>query len=288
MQFAPAVFGTLLAAASLAQAPVLGPDSQLNPAVPQGAVTQGSFTSTHAYPGSVRDFWVYTPKQLDPAKPSALVVFLDGGGYVKRDGNHRATVVLDNLIAKGTLPPTIGLFVNPGSVPADDPAAKPRAQRSLEYDTPDTTYVNFLVEELMPVVLKGVNLSANPAARAICGSSSGGIAAFTAAWHRPDQFGRVYSIIGSYTNIRGGYRYPELVRDSKAQPKPIRVFLQENRSDLDNLHGHWPLGNQDLAKALAFAGYDHRMEWDEGGHDARPGGVRLPEALAWLFRDASK
>ncbi len=65
--------------------------------------------------------------------------------------------------------------------------------------------------------------------------SSGGICAFTAAWEKPDQFGKVLSHIGSFTNIRGGWAYPGLVRKTKGKPKPIKVYLQEGKDDLDNL-----------------------------------------------------
>ncbi|MFT5123650.1 MAG: enterochelin esterase-like enzyme/sugar lactone lactonase YvrE [Candidatus Omnitrophota bacterium] len=253
-------------------------------AIPVGTVRQASFVSHAAYPDSVRDYWVYTPAGLDASKPANLIVFLDGGGFVKKDGRHKATEVLDALIADNTLPQTVGLFVNPGQVPAVIKGARNRNQRSYEYDSMGPRFSEFLIDELMPVALKGLNLSSDPNARGIVGSSSGGIAAFTVAWERPDQFARVYSMIGSFTNIRGGYRYPELIRDSKSDPKPIRVFLQENRGDLSNLHGSWPLGNEDMARALAWAGYDYRLEWREGGHDSRPGGELLPEALRWLWR----
>lgn len=253
-------------------------------ASPEGSVRQGSFSQSTIYPGSSRDYWVYTPAQLDPNTAADLMVFLDGGGFVKKDGHHKATLILDRLIAEGVMPPTVGLFINPGQVPPVLPDAKPRNQRSYEYDTPGPLFSEFLLTEIMPEALKGLNLSTDPAHRGICGSSSGGIGAFTVAWERPDQFGRVYSMIGSFTNIRGGYRYPEWIRDSKDHPKALRVFLQENRGDLSNLHGSWPLANEDMARALAWAGYDYRMEWSEGGHDARPGGAMLEEALRWLWR----
>ena len=91
--------------------------------------------------------------------------------------------------------------------------------------------------------------------RAICGASSGGISAFTAAWERPAAFGEVYSMIGSFTNIRGGNIYPSWIR--KTAPKPIKVFLEGGENDLNNSHGDWPLGNLQMAAALKHMNWDY-------------------------------
>ena len=141
-----------------------------------------------------------------------------------------------------------------------------------------------MLEELLPAATRGLNVTADPAGRAVAGNSSGAIAAFTVAWERPDQFRKVISHIGSYTNIRGGYAYPGIIRQTKPA-KPLRVFLQEGVNDLDNLHGNWPLANRELAAALAFAGYDHRLVLGDGGHSAQHGGSILADTLRWLWRD---
>ena len=143
----------------------------------------------------------------------------------------------------------------------------------------------FRSEEILPEVGKSYNLTTDPERRAICGASSGGICAWTVAWERPDQFRKVLSHIGSFTNIRGGWAYPGLVRKSKDKPKAIKVYLQDGREDLNNLHGNWPLGNQDLAQALQFAGYKYKLEMTDGGHSGKFGGDLLPEALKWLWDD---
>ena len=91
------------------------------------------------------------------------------------------------------------------------------------------------------------------------------------------------SYVGSFTNIRGGHVYPALIR--KTEKKPLRVFLQDGVNDLDNLHGSWPLANQEMAAALKFAGYDYRFEMGDGGHNGQHGGAILPEMLRWLWRD---
>ncbi len=216
------------------------------------------------------------------------MVFMDGSGYAKTDGAFRVPVVFDNLIHQKAMPVTIAVFVNPGTIPASKPGAKDRSNRSFEYDSLGDQNAKFLTERFLPVVLKGLNVSQDPKDRAICGISSSGIAAFTVAWERPDQFGKVLSHIGSFTNIRGGWAYPGLVRQTKDKPKPIKVYLQEGKEDLNNLHGNWPLGNQDLAAALQFAGYPYKLVMTEGGHSGKWGGEDLPNALRWLWASDSE
>src|SRR5260370_36405422 len=76
----------------------LGPDSMVQEGVPQGTLTKRSWQSEKIYPGTVRDYWVYVPKQYDGLQPANVMVFQDGGGYVDPKGQFRAAVVFDNLI----------------------------------------------------------------------------------------------------------------------------------------------------------------------------------------------
>jgi enterochelin esterase family protein len=217
------------------------------------------------------------------------MVFFDGSGMMNATGAYRVPVVFDNLIARKDIPVTIAVGINPGTVPASTaPGAKARSQRSYEYDSLGDANARFLLEELLPEALKGLNVTADPAGRAVGGNSSGGIAAFTIAWERPDSFRKVVSHIGSFTNIQGGHRYAGLVRASKSAPKPLRVFLQDGSSDLDNLHGNWPLANHDMAAALKFAGYDHTFVFGTEGHNGKHGGAIFPDTLRWLWRDWQK
>ncbi|MEY3175013.1 MAG: Gluconolactonase precursor [Planctomycetota bacterium] len=263
------------------------PDRIRHPGVPEGKVTSAEFNDSRIFPGTTRGYSVYVPAQYSPEQPAALMVFMDGSGYAKEDGAFRVPIVFDNLIHRKVMPVTIAVFVNPGSVPPTRPGAVARSNRSFEYDSLGNRYVTFLLDEFLPTALKGLNVSTDPRQRAVCGISSGAICAFTAAWERPDQFGRVLSHIGSYTNIRGGWAYPGLIRKTEGTPKPLRVYLQEGRDDVNNLHGHWPLGNQDLAAALQFAGYPYRLDMTEGGHSGRWGGELLPQALEWLWSDTA-
>lgn len=261
------------------------PDRVVQPGVPEGKITSGQFNDSQTFPGTKRDYSVYVPAQYKDNEPAALMVFMDGGGYANPKGAFRVPIVFDNLIHQKKMPVTIAVFVNPGNIAATMKGAKDRSNRSFEYDSMGNRYANYLVDEVLPVALKGLKVSSDPAKRAVCGISSSGICAFTVAWERPDQFGKVLSHIGSFTNIRGGWAYPGLVRKTKSKPKAIKVYLQDGREDLNNLHGNWPLGNQDLAAALQFAGYKYKLEMTDGGHSGKWGGEMLPDALKWLWDD---
>lgn len=266
----------------------LGPDSlERGTGVPAGRVESFEFRESRVFPETIRTGWVYVPAQYDGREPAALMVFQDGHAYVSTNGQMRVPIVFDNLIARGEMPVTIGVFVNPGHRGENGPPAGgwgDRNNRSFEYDSLSDAYARFLLDELLPFVAKqfGLKFTEDPDRRAICGMSSGGICAWTVAWERPDRFAKVLSHIGSFTNIRGGHVYPALIR--KTERKPIRVFLQDGRNDLNNLHGNWPLANQEMASSLAFAGYDFRFEFGDGAHNGLHGGAILPDSLRWLWR----
>jgi sugar lactone lactonase YvrE/enterochelin esterase-like enzyme len=258
------------------------PDSIANPAVPRGDLIKFEFAASKIFPGTTREVTLYVPKQYDPAKPACV--------YVNQDGvQWGAPVVFDNLIARGDIPVLIGVFVRPGVVKAADPAkALDRFNRSLEYDGLGDAYARFLLEELLPAVEtktapdgRAIRLSKRGADRAIGGSSSGAIAAWTAAWERPDAFTRVFSNVGTFVGLRGGDIYPTLIR--KYEPKPLRVFLVDGSNDNNIYGGDWWMANQTMQRALAFSGYDVRHVWGEGGHNQRHGTAVYPDAIKWLW-----
>ncbi len=263
-------------------------DRQYNPCpeafpgddVPRGTVrSYKDWAGARVFPGTQRDLWIYTPPGFDPAGPApALMVFQDGAGYLDRNGPVRATAVFDSLAASGEMAPTIGVFVMPGR--GENPA-----QRSFEYDSLTDLYVRFVLEDLLPFVEGeiGCTLTTDPKRRTICGISSGGICAFTAAWRRPDAFGRVVSHCGSFTAIRGGHNYPFLIRSTER--KPIRVWMQSGAGDADILFGSWPQANHAVAASLKFAGYDVEYVFGEGSHNLRHGGAVFADTLRWLWRD---
>jgi enterochelin esterase-like enzyme/sugar lactone lactonase YvrE len=261
------------------------PDRQAQAGVPLGKITEGIFDQSKIFPQTRRPYSVYVPAQYEPSKPANLMVFMDGMNYAKSDGAFRVPIVFDNLIHQQAMPVTVAVFVNPGMIPGSAPESVERSNRSFEYDSMGDRYSKFLIDEFLPVALKGLNVSQDPKRRAVGGISSGGICAFTTAWERPDQFGKVLSHIGSFTNIRGGWAYPGLIRQTKDNRKPLKVYLQEGKDDLNNLFGNWPLGNQDMAAALQFAGYPHKLVITEGGHSGNWAGQELPSALRWLWSD---
>ena len=274
---------------SLANAYELGPDSQRQPNVPRGKVTEHVWQSK-VFPDTIRRYWVYVPSQYDGTELAAVMVFQDGHAYVSEAGDFRVPIVFDNLIHEGAMPVTIAILIDPGhkgdQLPPK-PGWKPApANRSFEYDTLSDQYSRMVIEEILPEVAKEYKLTEDPNQRAICGSSSGGICAWTVAWERPDMFRKVLSNIGSFTNIRGGHNCQALVR--KTKPKPIRVFLQDGSNDLDNAHGNWWLANQQMAASLKFAGYDYKFVHGDGGHDGKHAGSIFPEALRWLWRDGDQ
>jgi enterochelin esterase family protein len=264
-----------------------GPDSFRHDGVPQGKVSTHVWKNSKVFPGTIRRYYVYVPAQYDPAKPAALMVFQDGHAYVDEEGDFRVPAVFNNLIHKGEMPVTIGVFVDPGHKKTElppEPGWDPQPEnRSFEYDTLSDDYAKFLLTEILPEVRKDYNITADPAGHAICGISSGGICAFTVAWERPDDFRKVMSHVGSFTNIRHGDRYPGMIR--KQDKRPMRVFLQDGANDLDNRHGNWPLGNKQLVAALKFRDYDVNFVYGEGGHNGNHGGAVLPDSLRWLWRD---
>jgi enterochelin esterase-like enzyme len=259
-----------------------GPDSMEQPDVPRGEMHETKNWESQIFPGTVRDFWVYVPKQYDGKEPACVMVFQDGGGYKNPKGPYRVPIVFDNLIHKKEIPVMIGIFINPGVFAGKDPK-KGGSNRSPEYDTLSPQYVEFLEKEILPEVGKKFKLRQDAAGRGIGGASSGGICAFTAAWERPDLFSKVLSHIGSFTNIRGGDRYPGIVR--KTPNKPIRVFLQDGSNDLVNKAGNWYQANLEMEAALKFKKYDYKTVWGDGGHTGKHGGAILPDSLRWLWRE---
>ena len=266
---------------------VPGPDSKPQPDVPKGEIIKLSFDKSKIFPDTVRDYWIYVPAQYKPDKPACVFVMQDGIRF-------EAPTVFDNLINKKEIPITIGVFVAPGVVKTPNAAvALDRFNRSFEYDGLGDAYARFLLDELLPEVEtkktadgRAIRLSHEGNDRAIGGASSGAIAAFTAAWERPDAFSRVFSSIGTFVDLRGGMRYPALIR--KFEPKPIRIYLQDGSNDLNIYGGDWWMANQTMERAFIFAGYEVEHAWGDGGHTGKHATLIFPDALRWLWKDWPK
>jgi enterochelin esterase-like enzyme len=264
---------------------VLGSDSQAKASVPEGKVSEFHLSDSTAFAGFEHQWWLYIPAGYDGKKPLAMMVFQDGEAYAKRDAAWRIPVVLDNLIAKKELPMMAAVFVSPGtSIGKQQDGSPIDYNRSVEYDTLSAAYATFLLEEILPEVRKHVNVTESPEGRGIGGCSSGGIAAFTTAWQRPDQFRKVLSMNGSFTNIRGGQKYPSVV--AAEAKKPIRVFQQSGTHDMDVPGwGTWAEANKAMSAALDAKGYDHKFVFDEDVHCGKHGAQIFPDAMRWLWRD---
>ncbi|BCS30918.1 hypothetical protein TBR22_A01190 [Luteitalea sp. TBR-22] len=275
----------------------LGPDSLEREGVPKGTL-RGPFVlpNSPAYPGTQHTYWVYVPAQYDPAVEADLMIFQDGQAFIDMNGSARVPNVLDNLIYRRELPVMIAAFINPGRTP-DQPEPNPKewgdrtTNRPTEYNVLDDRYARVIVDELLPALMKDYTITKDPARRGIGGASSGAIAAFTVAWHRPDQFRKVLSIVGSFTNIRGGDAYPDMIRAS--EKKPLRIFLNGGRNDNRGVgrdgtydpRRDWFLQNVRMSQALTEKGYDLNYIWGINTHGQRMGGPMIPEMLRWLWRD---
>ena len=274
----------------------LGPDSLAQEGVPKGEIRGPFVIQSHVYPGTQHTYWVYVPTQYDPRNPTALMIYQDGQAFMDPNGEVRAQNVMDNLIYRREIPVMIGVFINPGRTPQQsEPSPKAGwgdrfTNRGVEYNTPDDKYARVITEELMPALERDFNISKDPEQRGIGGSSSGAIAAFMVAWERPNEFRKVLSNVGSFTNIHGGDVYADRVKQTRK--KPIRVFLCDGRNDnrgiRDGVYDQrwdWFYQNVRLEKALAKKGYDVNYSWGMNNHGQKFGGAIMPDMMRWLWRD---
>ena len=290
----------------------LGPDSLPHEGVPKGKLEGPFLFRSEIISNTVRRYWIFVPAQYSPDKPACVLVFQDGQRATRTNGSLRVPQVMENLIHKKEMPVTIGIFITPGARGSEyvEVGGNNPNNRAAEYDALNDNYARFLIEEMLPEVGKRYNLTSDPEGRAIGGTSSGAICAFTVAWERPEAFRKVISCIGSYTSIGyrpardgrpmvpGGDLYPTLIR--KNPPKPIRIFLQDGSNDLDNAHGNWFLANQQMLAAFHYANraadqrsrpgprYEVTHVWGEGEHSDNHGGAILPDMLRWIWKDYPK
>jgi enterochelin esterase-like enzyme len=276
----------------------LGPDSLPQDGVPKGKLVGPMVIQCETYPGTQHTYWVYVPAQYYPAKPASLMIFNDGQAFIDMNGSARAPNVLDNLIFRRELPVMIAVFINPGRRP-EQPEPTPKewgdrtTNRPAEYNSLDDKYARSIVDELLPALYKDYNISRDPDQHGIGGASSGGIAAFTVAWERPSEFHKVFTIVGSFVDLRGpgsGSTYADKVAAS--DKKPIRIFLQDGRNDNRGTgrggydeHRDWFYQNNRLVDALTKKGYEVNYAWGIGLHGQKQGGAILPEMMRWLWRD---
>lgn len=243
----------------------------------KGELKEFTFKTSSIFPGTTRQVTVFIPAQYDGSQPACV--------YVKFDGfNPMERTLLETMIATKEMPVTIGVFVRPGDLVAPVRNTIGRRNRCFEYDGVGDNNVRFLIDELLPYVAKEYHLKLSTSGndRCIAGGSSGGIAAFNAAWERPDAFSRVYANSGSFVAFRGGHEFPTLVR--KFEAKPIRAYLTTGMRDMENCAGDWFLIDQEMDKALKFSGYDYFFRTINGGHVAGYYDY-WREAMSYLWKD---
>ena len=281
--------------------------SYLQPGVPSGTLSEKITHVSKIYDGMKSEYRIYVPAQYRPDTPAAVMIFNDGGWYTDRNGNNPAPNVIDNLIAQKKIPVMICIFIDPGDI-ADSPNTSTYSfvkvysekwnrtlkdsMRSTLYDTVSDRYPRFLRDEILADVAAKYNLRKDGYSRAITGLSSGGIAAFNAAWQMPGEFARVISWIGSFSSIQwkedpsnpdGGQDYPEKIL--REPHRNIRVWLQDGSNDLDLRYGDWPLNNLRTANALHAKDYDFHFSFGKGTHNSAHGAAEFPAEMIWLWRD---
>ena len=273
----------------------LGSDSLPMEGVPKGEIKGPFVVKSNAYPGTQHTYWVYVPAQYNAKNEASLMIFNDGQAFMNPNGQLRAQNVMNNLIFRREIPVMIGVFINPGRTP-EQPEPSPKdwgdgtTNRGTEYNTLDDKYPRVIVDELMPELNKEYKISKDPKRRGIGGASSGAIAAMTVAWVRPDEFSKVLSIVGSFTNIRGGHQFSEIIK--KTRKKDIRVFFQDGRNDNRGMRDgkydetwDWYKQNVRMVEEMTAKRYDVNYSWGIGLHGSAQGGMMLPEMMRWLWRD---
>ncbi len=272
------------------------PELTVKDGVPRGALHEFTMASedSKTYPGLrgayKRKVAVYVPKQYKEGAAAPFLVVQDGMSYT-----GSVTKVLDNMIHDRRLPVMVAVFINSGGGDGKG------SERGLEYDTLSEKYAVFVENEVLPRVEKEckVTLTKDPKGRATMGGSSGGAAAFTMAWYRPDLYRRVLTYSGTYVDQQspksndtphGAWEYHERLIP-KSDAKPLRVWLQVGEKDNGyqrdeaSLH-NWVLANQRMAAALKAKDYHYRYVFSAGaGHvDRKVVNQTLPEALLWLWQ----
>ena len=233
---------------------------------------------------------------------------------VTHDGPSQLNLVrnaLDNLtISKDSnrkLPAFIVVSVENGGNDGKN------SERGLEYDTMSDRYARFISLEVLPAVVANSSIRAaypnlsfttDPNGRAALGCSSGGAAALSMGWFRPDLFRRLITYSGTFVDQQdddapeeatyplGAWDYhsgKSLIANSPKQE--LRIFLNVNESDLgasdpESTHHNWVMANQRTAAALKAKGYHYRYVFGRGkGHcDASVKSATLADALIWVWR----
>ena len=253
-----------------------------------------------------RMIYVYVPAAYKDGTKAPILVTLDGPSRLDLVRN-----ALDNLtISKDPdrrLPAFIAIAVQNGGSDSKG------SERGLEYDTMSDRFARFINDEVLPAVLNNAAIKAayphiaftgNPWGKAIMGGSSGGAAALTAGWFRPDLFRRLITYSGTFVDQQdddapeeaayplGAWEYHsgmKLIENS--EKKPLRIFTHVSENDNganrpEESHHNWVMANRRTAAALKAKGYDYRFVYALAARhtDRRVFEQTLADTLVWMWR----
>ncbi|MEM9490946.1 MAG: alpha/beta hydrolase-fold protein [Myxococcota bacterium] len=160
---------------------VPSPSSQVRPEVAQGTLGEDQVI-TSAVLGYDVNYRVYVPAGYDALADLPVLYITDGHEYLHTEMG-KTTIVLDNLIADGQIPPTMAVFVDPRDVNTGD------NQRYAQYFEEPAKTAEFFAEELVPAIDSAYTTMAAATHRAIVGTSFGGKFSTFTCFHHPDTFG---------------------------------------------------------------------------------------------------
>lgn len=269
---------TIYSVVELASAPSLE-SAKRNPDVPKGQT--GRTTLSSKILNNEHRIWIYTPPGYKAkGTPYNLLLLFDGSGYVSL---IPAPVVLDNLLAKNQIPPTVAVLIDSGSGEARD--------RELNCNP---QFAEFIAKEMLPWVRENYNVTRNPELTTVGGASYGGLAASYVAFKHPEIFGNVLSQAGSYWwKPDADAEYEWLTRQFVKSPKlPIRFYLQTGL--LENLSTARPdsptnlIANRHFRSVLEAKGYSVRFDEINGGHDFFAWQATLAGGLSFLSNNGKE
>lgn len=253
-----------------------------------------------------RNIYVYVPAQYKNGTKAPFLVIHDGPGQLRAVSN-----ALDNLTISTDpnrkLPAFIAIAVQNGG---DDSKG---SQRGLEYDTMSDREARFINDEVLPAVLKNKEIRAaypniaftdNPWGRGVMGGSSGGAAALTMGWFRPDLFRRIITYSGTFVDQQdddaaeekkyplGAWEYHSSMNlIGNSEKKPLRIFIHASENDNgstlpESSYHNWVMANERTADVLKEKGYDYRFVYSlASGHtDRRVYANTLADTLVWMWR----
>jgi enterochelin esterase family protein len=234
--------------------------------VRQGRIEETSIPSKIL--GEDRKVGVYLPPGFDPAAgPYPYVIVFDG----EVSGLPGTTLlpvptILDNLIAKGKVPPTLAVLVDTHG----------KRERDLAMSAP---FAEFLAKELAPWAQREYRAAEDPARATLAGVSLGGLAAAYGAFHHPEVFGNALSQSGSFWFTPGARQVAAthhlepgaLIREIRDAPKkPLKIWMEvgifEGMGD-GLVGGGMIVQNRHLRDVLLSKGYDVSYREFSGGHD---------------------